>query len=91
MELNVTYRGFTLDSFQTRAITELENGHSLVLAAPTGERVEFGPDEDGPCASGNGLDWEQAPDCPSISGARKSLIPRVSFLVPVSFDEAFLE
>jgi len=36
MELNVTYRGFTLDSFQTRAITELENGHSLVLAAPTG-------------------------------------------------------
>lgn len=36
MTLNVTYRGFTLDSFQTRAITEIENGHSLVLAAPTG-------------------------------------------------------
>lgn len=36
MELNVNYRGFTLDPFQIQAITEIENGHSLVLAAPTG-------------------------------------------------------
>lgn len=36
MELNVKYRDFVLDKFQIQAITELENGHSLVLSAPTG-------------------------------------------------------
>ncbi len=36
MELNVKYRDFVLDNFQIQAITELENGHSLVLSAPTG-------------------------------------------------------
>ncbi len=36
MELNVKYRDYTLDSYQIQAITELENGHSLVLSAPTG-------------------------------------------------------
>jgi superfamily II RNA helicase len=36
MELNIQYRGYTLDPFQIQAITEIENGHSLVLAAPTG-------------------------------------------------------
>jgi len=36
MDLNVTYRGFTLDPFQIQAISEIENGHSLVLSAPTG-------------------------------------------------------
>ncbi|HOY66756.1 MAG TPA: DEAD/DEAH box helicase [Candidatus Ozemobacteraceae bacterium] len=36
MELNITYRGYVLDKFQIQAITEIENGHSLVLAAPTG-------------------------------------------------------
>ncbi|MBF0409392.1 MAG: DEAD/DEAH box helicase [Candidatus Riflebacteria bacterium] len=36
MDLNVTFRNFILDSFQIQAISELENGHSLVLAAPTG-------------------------------------------------------
>jgi superfamily II RNA helicase len=34
--LNVTYRGYTLDPFQVQAITEIEQGHSLVLSAPTG-------------------------------------------------------
>lgn len=36
MQLNVKYRDFTLDEFQIQAITEIENGHSLVLSAPTG-------------------------------------------------------
>ena len=36
MELNVKYRDYTLDPYQIQAITELENGHSLVLSAPTG-------------------------------------------------------
>ncbi len=36
MDLNITYRGYVLDNFQIQAITEIENGHSLVLAAPTG-------------------------------------------------------
>ncbi len=36
MDLNVTYRGFVLDQFQIQAITEIENGNSLVLSAPTG-------------------------------------------------------
>lgn len=36
MELNVKYRDFILDEFQIQAITEIENGHSLVLSAPTG-------------------------------------------------------
>jgi superfamily II RNA helicase len=36
MELNVKYRDFVLDKFQIQAITELDNGHSLVLSAPTG-------------------------------------------------------
>ncbi|GAB4274666.1 MAG: DEAD/DEAH box helicase [Candidatus Rifleibacteriota bacterium] len=36
MELNVKYRDYILDNFQIQAITELENGHSLVLSAPTG-------------------------------------------------------
>ena len=36
MELNVKYRDYVLDNFQIQAITELENGHSLVLSAPTG-------------------------------------------------------
>ncbi len=36
MELNVKYRDYTLDPYQVQAITELENGHSLVLSAPTG-------------------------------------------------------
>ena len=36
MELNVKYRDYILDKFQIQAITELENGHSLVLSAPTG-------------------------------------------------------
>lgn len=36
MELNVKYRDYTLDDFQIQAITEIENGHSLVLSAPTG-------------------------------------------------------
>ena len=36
MDLNINYRGYTLDPFQIQAITELEHGHSLVLAAPTG-------------------------------------------------------
>ncbi len=36
MELNVKYRDYVLDSFQIQAITEIENGHSLVLSAPTG-------------------------------------------------------
>ena len=36
MELNVKYRDYTLDPYQVQAITEIENGHSLVLSAPTG-------------------------------------------------------
>jgi superfamily II RNA helicase len=36
MDLNVKYRDFVLDKYQIQAITELENGHSLVLSAPTG-------------------------------------------------------
>lgn len=36
MDLNVKYREFTLDKYQVQAITEIENGHSLVLSAPTG-------------------------------------------------------
>jgi superfamily II RNA helicase len=36
MDLNIVYRGYTLDPFQIQAITEIENGNSLVLAAPTG-------------------------------------------------------
>lgn len=36
MELNVKYREFILDKYQVRSITEIENGHSLVLSAPTG-------------------------------------------------------
>ncbi len=36
MELNVKYRDYVLDEFQVQSITELENGHSLVLSAPTG-------------------------------------------------------
>ncbi|MBF0545055.1 MAG: DEAD/DEAH box helicase [Candidatus Riflebacteria bacterium] len=36
MDLNVTFRNFVLDPFQIQAIAEIENGHSLVLAAPTG-------------------------------------------------------
>lgn len=36
MELNVKYRDYILDEFQIQAITEIENGHSLVLSAPTG-------------------------------------------------------
>ncbi|GAB1352692.1 hypothetical protein MASR1M12_14230 [Erysipelotrichia bacterium] len=36
MQLNVKYRDYILDEFQIQAITEIENGHSLVLSAPTG-------------------------------------------------------
>lgn len=36
MELNVKYRDYVLDEFQIQSITEIENGHSLVLSAPTG-------------------------------------------------------
>ncbi|MBF0500593.1 MAG: DEAD/DEAH box helicase [Candidatus Riflebacteria bacterium] len=36
MNLDISYRNFKLDPFQIQAITEIENGHSLVLAAPTG-------------------------------------------------------
>ncbi|MFZ2959953.1 MAG: DEAD/DEAH box helicase [Candidatus Ozemobacteraceae bacterium] len=36
MNLNISYRDYKLDPFQIQAITEIENGHSLVLAAPTG-------------------------------------------------------
>jgi superfamily II RNA helicase len=36
MELNIKYRDYVLDDFQIQSITEIENGHSLVLSAPTG-------------------------------------------------------
>ncbi len=36
MEQNLKFKGFTLDPFQTQAIEELDQGHSLVLSAPTG-------------------------------------------------------
>lgn len=34
--MNISYRNFVLDPFQVKAITEIEQGHSVVLAAPTG-------------------------------------------------------
>lgn len=36
MDLNISYRDFKLDPFQIQSITEIEHGHSVVLAAPTG-------------------------------------------------------
>lgn len=36
MDLNINYKNYKLDDFQIKAITELDNGHSLVLSAPTG-------------------------------------------------------
>ncbi|MBI3038855.1 DEAD/DEAH box helicase [bacterium] len=36
MEININYRGFTLDPFQVQAIQQIEGGNSLVVSAPTG-------------------------------------------------------
>ncbi len=34
--MEFTYKDYVLDDFQIKAIAEIENGHSLVLSAPTG-------------------------------------------------------
>ncbi len=36
MSINITFRNYVLDPFQIQAITEIEQGNSLVVSAPTG-------------------------------------------------------